>query len=269
MDTALDDIAFLSNSGNRMAVFETVVEAPRSRDEVRDQVDASRVTIARILRELEDRTWIEYAGKRYEVTPLGEWVYEEFTGLLDEMEDEHRLREALQWFPSDMLTFDVRCLRDAEIILLDGSDATALVRRIIEFQRSGEWIRGVARGAAPEFIENQWELTVHGDTRVELVVTPEALDVIRSHPPSMRRFREMLGVENTSYAVSEDIPMSVGIVDGTMGINLTDEQGVLKGGIVTDDETVHAWAVDLFETCRDRASPIEPDRVVRDSFPPS
>lgn len=261
MPNALDDIAFLANSENRVAIFETIVEAPWSRHELCDEVDASRVTIVRILREFEDRNWIEYSGQAYAVTPLGEWVFDEFSRLVDEMEAEHRLREPLQWLPPDVVTFDVRCLRDAEIILLDESDATVLVRRIVEFHRSGDWIRGVARVAAPVFIENQWELTIHGDTRVEMVVTPGALDTVRNHPPSAQRFREMLDAENACYFVYEDVPISVGIVDGTVGINLTDDQGILKGGLTTDDETVHSWAVELFETCREKSRPVNPDSI--------
>lgn len=146
MEAALDDIASLANSENRVAVFGTLVEASRSRDEVREQVDASRVTVARILRELEARGWIEHSGNEYAVTPRGEWVCEEVTRLIEEMEAEQRLREPLQWFPSDLLTFDVQCLRDAELILLDGSDTTAVVRRIVEFHRSGERVRGISPG---------------------------------------------------------------------------------------------------------------------------
>lgn len=261
MGAALDDIAFLANSENRVAVFETLVEAALNRDEIRNQVDASRVTIARILRELEERNWIECSGQEYTVTPLGEWVYDEFSRLIEEMEAEQRLREPLQWFPSDLLTFDVQRLRDAEVILLDGSDTTAIVRRIVEFHRSGDQIKGVACEVAPVFIENQWELTVQGDTRLELVITPETLDVVRNHRPTAQRFREMLKEENTGWFVYEDIPISVGIVDGTVGINLTDEQGVIKGGLVTDDEKVHAWAVNLFETCREKAHLIGPDAI--------
>jgi len=261
MDTALDDIAFLANSENRVAVFETLVEAPQSRDEIREQVDASRVTVARILRDLKARGWIEHSGQGYTVTPRGEWVCDKFTRLVDEMEAERRLREPLQWLPTDVVTFDVQRLRDAEIILLDGIDATALVRRIIEFHRSGERVRGVARSAAPILIENQWELTVHGDTQIELVLTPEALDVIRNHPRSAQQFREMLDAENARYSIYEEIPISVGIVDGAVGINLIDEQGVLKGGLVTEDEVVHTWAVDLFEDCRDEARPVDSDAV--------
>ncbi len=262
MDTALDDIAFLANSDNRVAVLERLVDGVRDRDELTGRVDASRVTIARIVRELEARKWITRSGCEYTVTPLGEWVYEEFTRLVDEMEAAQRLREPYQWMPDDLMPFDIRRLRDAELILLDGTDPTALVRRIVEFHRSGERIRGLARAAAPTFIKNQWELTVHGDTRVELVLTPEAVDVVRNHQPTAQKFREMLSAENARYSVHEEIPMSVGIVDGIVGINLTDEQGVLKGGVVTDDAAVQAWAVDLFKTCQERARPVDPDAIV-------
>lgn len=261
MNNAHDDVAFLANSENRVAVFETLAEAPRSRTEIREEVDASRVTVARILREFEERDWIEQSNREFTVTPLGEWVCEAFTDLVGELEAENRLREVLRWFPSELLTFDVRCLRDAEIILLDGSDSTALLRRIIEFHRSGDRLRGIAQESAPQAIENHWELTVHGDTRIELGITPDILDAIRDHPPSSRRFQEMLDEESATYFVCEQIPISVGIVDGTVGINLTDAQGVLKGGLVTDDETVHAWAVDLFERYRERGRPVESEAI--------
>lgn len=261
MESALDDIAFLANSENRVAVFEALYDAPRSRDELRDEIDASRVTIARILRELEERDWIEQTSQEYAVTPSGRWLCAEFTDLIDEVKAEHRLREVLRWFPSDLLTFDVRCLRNAEIILLDGSDSMALTRRIIEFHRSGDRVRGIARESAPIFIENQWELTVQGDTRVELVITPDIVDSIENHSPTARYFRDMLDDENARYFVHEDIPISVGIVNGSVGINLADEQGLLKGGLKTDDETVYEWAVGLFETYREKATPVEPDMI--------
>lgn len=261
MDTALDDIAFLANSENRVAILERLGQKPHSRDELREAVDASRVTVARILRDLETRTWITRSGRKYEATPLGGWVCEEFDHLIGEMEAEKRVREALRWIPSDQLTFDIHRLSDAEITLLDGSDATAMVRRIVEFHRSGERVRGFARCIAPVVIETQWKLTVQGNGRVEMVVTPEVLDVVRNHPAAAQQFREMLATENARYFIDEDIPMSVGIVDDAVTISLTDERGVQKGSLTTDDEIVHAWAVDRFETCRDIAETVAPGAI--------
>lgn len=262
--TALDDIAFLANSENRVAVLRTLVEAPQSHDEIRDRIGASRVTTARILREFEERDWITRSGQACTITPTGEWVCDEFTRLLDEMEAERRLREPLQWLSSDLLTFDVRRLRDAEVVVLQESDATAIIRRTLEFRRSSDRIRGVTRMVAPVFIENDWESTVHGDTRLEQVITPDVLDAVRNHPTSAKQLRDMLDEADVHVSVYEDIPISVGIYDDAVGIDLTDEEGIVKAGLVTEDETVREWAVDLFETCRDEARPVDPDEITAD-----
>ena len=116
---------------------------------------------------------------------------------------------------------------------------------------------------APELLENHWELTVHGDTRLEMVLTPRVLDIPLDNPTSARQLGEMLEEEHVQLSVYEGVPMSVGIVDGTVGINLTDDQGVVKGGIVSENETVYEWAVDLFETCREAARPLTPDEIDR------
>lgn len=261
MDTALDDIAFLANSENRVAVLEELIEAPQSRDELRDHVDASRVTIARILRELEARNWIENSGQAYAVTPVGDWICTEFIRLVDEVEAEHRVRRALQWVPSDLLTFDIQCLRNAETVLLKRNDPTAAVRRLVEFHQDSKRALGCTRCVAPPLIETHWELTVNGDTRVRQVLTPKALDTVLNHSTAKHQLYQMLEEANAHYSVSEDIPISVGIVDDAVAINLTDEQGVQKGMLITEDETAHAWALDLFETYRDKARPVEADMV--------
>lgn len=264
MVAGLDEIAFLANSENRVAVLQLLAEGPRNHDEIRDRIGASRVTTARILREFEEREWIARTGQECTLTPTGEWVCDEFTRLLDELAAERRLRESLQWLPSDLLTFDVRRLRDAERIVLEESDATAIIRRILEFRRSSDRIRGISRTVAPVFIENDWESTVQGDTHLDQVVTPDALDTIRAHPTAAEQLREMLEQPDVDVSVTEDIPISVSIVDGSVGIDLADEQGVVKRGLVSADDAVHEWAVDLFETCREEARQVAPDEITVD-----
>lgn len=264
MTAALDDIAFLANSENRVEVLRGLVKGPQSHDEIRDRIRASRVTTARILRELEEYGWIRRSGQECTISPTGEWVCDEFVGLLDEIKAERRLRESLQWMPPDLLTFDVRRLRDAEVIVLEASDATAIIRRVLDFRRSSDRIRGVTRIVAPVFIETDWESTVHGDTHLEQVITPDVLDVIRNHSTSATQLREMLDEPEVHVSVCENIPISVGIYDGTVGIDLTDEKGVVKAGLVTEDHTVYEWAVDLFETCRADARSVDPDEITAD-----
>lgn len=258
MTAATDDIAFLANSENRVAALRLLAGAPRSHDEIREEIGASRVTTARILREFEERDWLTRAGQECALTATGTWVCEAYSRLEEEMEAERRLRDLLHLFPADLLTFDVRHLRDAELVVREESDATGIIRRILEFRRGGDRIRGLTRTVAPVFIENDWESTVHGDTSLDMVVTPDVLETVRAHPTAARQLREMLAEPDVFVSVTGDVPISIGIVDGSVGIDLTDEAGVVRGGLVSDDETVYEWAVDLFQRCRSAATPLDP-----------
>ncbi|WP_170977391.1 helix-turn-helix transcriptional regulator [Halorussus salinisoli] len=259
MNAAIDELAFLANSSNRVEILDALADAPRTRYDLLEQTEISRVTLGRILRELENRRWIVRRDREYRLTPLGEWICDEFTDVVEAVEAEHQLREAVRWLPSELVTFDVRCLRGAEVILLDGADMTKLERRILEFHRSGEWIRGFARGVSPEAVENHWELALYEGTRIEMVVTPDTLDALQNDPPSVQRFRDLLDHHRAHYLLYEDVPLSVGIVDDTVGITLTDERGIPQGGVATDNEAVYEWAVDLFETYWEKAEVIDPD----------
>ncbi|OYR40678.1 MULTISPECIES: winged helix-turn-helix domain-containing protein [unclassified Halorubrum] len=260
MEAALDEIAYLANSANRVAILELLQESPRGRRELVESVDASRVTVARILRELEGRGWIERSEREYTTTPLGCWVCERFKDLVGDFEAERRLREPLQWLSSEVVTFDVRRLRNAEVVLVDGSDATVLLRELAAFHRAGERIRAVTCASAPRIVENLRDVVVDG-TRLELVVTPAVVDAARSHPPTAQRVNELLAHANADLYVCEEVPIAVWIVDDTVRIDLTDDRNVLRGALVTDDEAVYAWAIDIFETCLREATPLAPEEV--------
>lgn len=59
MDQAsIKDITFLARSEHRIAVLDALQEAPRARHELRELTGASRVTVNRVLDDLEDRGWI-------------------------------------------------------------------------------------------------------------------------------------------------------------------------------------------------------------------
>lgn len=74
----------------------------------------------------------------------------------------------------------------------------------------------------------------------------------------------MLDQPNARVTVCEVIPLSVAVVDGKVGVNLTDEQGVLKGGLVCEDEIVHEWGLDLLEQCRENGSTVDSSTISQD-----
>lgn len=106
MYPSLEDVEFLARSESRVAVLVALGDGSRTHDELGNVVNASRVTLDRILNNLEDRGWIVRSDGRYESTPRGAFVASEFGRFLStEMEgDETSVRSeyATQRTAADM-----------------------------------------------------------------------------------------------------------------------------------------------------------------------
>lgn len=81
MDTAIDDLAFLTRSSAKVAVLGAVEREPQSRDALSSSVDAARVTLDRAIDALADRGWIEESADGYRTTAHGGVVAREYETL--------------------------------------------------------------------------------------------------------------------------------------------------------------------------------------------
>jgi len=260
MGGAYDDVAFLANSANRVAVLEALEAGPRHRDELIAQVDVSRVTLSRILADLEDRRWVERAGQECWLTPLGAWVLEEFTDFLDVMATEHRLREVIPWFPSEEVPFDVRCLREATVCVPSSTNVWAHVQRGADCFRSARWARVLSSQTAPPIIEATAVAVAERGQVFEAVLTRKLVETILDDSTMGPQFVEILEAPTASVAVyDEPLPVVTFITDGTVGIPLTDDEDIARALILSDDETIYDWAETTFEHYRDRAAPLDRD----------
>lgn len=261
MASEIDDVAFLANSENRVEVLDALADGPSTRQHLNDHTKGSRVTLGRVLRDFEARNWIERTGREYRITPLGRWVCDEFTGLVEVFGTARELRTVMQWFPPDVLTFDVRCLRDAEVALRDKHDLTGLIRLLAEYYRTAGRTQALSRQVSPRLVEATWEATVQRNGWFEAVVDPGVVATVTAHPGMERTCRDMVASGNARLYVSEEIPLQVAILDDATVVGLTDADDTLQAVIRCTDESVRAWATDLFETYRDVADPVTADAL--------
>jgi hypothetical protein len=112
MDTSTEDIEFLISSDHRTGTLDALAEGPRKRNVLQETTGASSATIGRILGDFEDRRWITRGGQTYELTPLGEFVVEQFGDLREAMKTERKLRDVWQWLPREMNGFSVGLFTD-------------------------------------------------------------------------------------------------------------------------------------------------------------
>lgn len=259
MAVALDEIAFLANSANRVAALQALTEAPRTRYELEDALGISRATVGRILHDFEANAWIQRTGQTYESTPIGAWVCTAFTRLLRVMETECRLRGVLPWFPIDAVGFDIEWLRGAEIVRPTQSNPMAPIDRAVELLRTGTHVRILTTQVVAAFFDLLRKGVVYGDTTQEGVATPEVYETIMNDPELAAAFQDMCQVETTAFFIAADVPLILHIVDEKVLIGLIDDEGTPRAAIISDNDTVYAWAVKTFETYRAKSEPVEFD----------
>lgn len=253
MHPPLDTIEYLARSEHRVEVLDAIRSKPRTREEIRSLADASRVTVGRIIADLEERGWIVRTGQRYEATPRGEFVAAEFTRLMRNLESFESLPPVVEWIPGAQPTFDLCHLADATVVSADESDLIAPIRRALDLIARSENLRIIANSASREFAEATRDAVESGQTHA-LIVPPETVDAMRGDPDLHAATREVLESGRATllqYDGDDDLPV-VQIGDETVALCSGDHRTMVE----TDDESVYEWAESYFASLRSDATPV-------------
>lgn len=262
---AREDIEFLASSWNRLDVLEAIAVEPRTRADLKDRTAVSRVTLSRILADLEDRDWIARYNDHYEATPGGEFVASEAIRMLDNIGTASELSSIMEWLPIARFDFDLARLRDATIITPTYDNFTAQSERLVDLVYESNRIRGIGTGLDHEFMRALWEASVNGNLELELILEGELFEPISGDSDLRRQFADMVETANVDiyrYDGDEQLTM-LGIHDGVAsGDDVVmlcgqHEEGAPPGTIESTDRTVRAWAESFFDTIRATSQPIE------------
>lgn len=271
VDRARADTAFLAGSWNRLDVLEAVAAEPRTRAALLETVDVSRVTLSRILSDLESRGWLAQEGDTYEATTAGAYVASEVDQLLANLGTLNLLGENISWLRLEEFGFDLAHLDDADVITPSWDDFSAQTSRLIDLVSDCTSIRGIGTGLDRAFMKAVHAETLDGSLEVDLVFEPPVVDAINAEPELARRFQELADHEDATirrYQGNESL-MELGInetvPDRQDVVMLCGEHdvGAPPGTVASTDDTVWDWAVSYFE--RRRASS---HRLRADSFTP-
>ncbi|WP_209309514.1 helix-turn-helix transcriptional regulator [Haloarcula amylovorans] len=269
MDTALDDVAFLALSENRIALLDALSdEQTHSRDELMETTDVSRPTLARILDDLDSRAWITQHGQECRITELGAWVHEEFTNLLEMMATANQLRDFVRWMPADAIDHGlVRQLDDAELVFATESDPTAPIRRAGEHVRDGTRLRFLTTQVSVSYFAAMRDAVLNNDMSAIGVVTPAVCKTLRNDFTLTSLSRDLAESDSVRFLLTVDPPPILQIVDSTVGIGLVDTGKNPRGLILSDDGGVLAWAERTFESYREDATRLSSDKITQRQGP--
>jgi predicted transcriptional regulator len=261
---AIDDVAFLALSENRIALLHVLSdEQTHARDELMEATDVSRPTLARILDDLESRAWITQQGQDSRITPLGAWVHEEFTDFLETMDTARQLRPVVPLLSTEILGFDLSCLTDAAVTRPSRENPLAPMHQASELARTATQSRLLTYALPSPCLDAHREAVTTGTHQFEAVVTPSVVETM-ARPAHVSQFVDILSADQTAVFVSDDtVTEIVGINDGVVYFGIDDDKGAPLALIETDNQTVLTWAEETFESYRQEASLLTPNRFTR------
>lgn len=261
---ALEHVAYLSRSENRVRVLEALAAEPHTRRELQERTEASRTTLGRILTELDERGWAERtADGDYAVTPRGAHVVREFGPFLAAMEVICEFGETVAWLPTDELDVSLRQFGDATVRRPESNAPTEAGRHLADALRGASTFRALTFIAPPQAVGAAIrDAALGGDLTAEHVFAGSLVDYIRDNPEGPPPWRDYIEAGARIYRYDGRLPCNLFVVDGAV-LFLKNRSGHGRVGTAIESRngTVRSRALELFERYRDDA-----ERVPAEAF---
>jgi len=251
---AVDAISFLSRAESRVCLMECLLEAGAvDQRTLQRRLDHSRSTITRSLDSLAEMDWVTETAEGYQLTPVGRLVISEFRELLSTVETAESLAPFLEWFPLSSYDISVADLRDSEVTAVSTGEPLAPARKQTALLQSTTQFRGLFPSMDIEGTRLVHERTMAGEFEAEIIVSPDVAGMLRDEPFAPL-VSELLASGRHTIHVAEEIPMYLGIADGTaVQVGVEDDEGIPRALLETTTESVRTWADSLISHYRQSA----------------
>ena len=270
---ALEDIAYLSRSPNRVMILDALTREAHSRRDLAGQTETSRTTLDRIVNELEERGWVQRTTDGdYVGTPTGKHLMAQVRPFIDSVEAIRRLDEAVAWLPTDELSIGLHHFSDALVLRPEQDDPMETVDYFVNLIRDTAEFYVLTHLAPPAPLARAMrDRIVTGRLSAEYVLTDELINYLRDQPQRREHWRDIIDGGADVYQGQGPIPCNLWIFDDIVLIKksgpepIQDSYGV---PIQSENETVRSWAHDLIDRCRADAARVDVEMSVEEPAVP-
>lgn len=239
----------------RAAVLERLDDRAQHKCELTDQLDVSRQTVNRAVRELESVAIAERTPDGYRLTLVGSLAYQEFSALLDRFEWLSLAGDLLAHLPTDT-EFDLDMLAGAEIIHARHPTPHEPIRAFEQAITETDHVVGYSPVVFPQYVSLFHDQILNTATEVELHLDTSLIEQLWVNYDG--ELGEALSEPNvTIYHASEIDRPNLGVSlldDSSVWIGIYDVQGNVQGMIITESDRAVEWARVSFERFRSRGN---------------
>lgn len=262
MKPAFELLAFVVRSENRVEALLALDTGPMSRAALQGATGTPRATLSRILADFRDRDLVDRNGYAFSITPLGGLLAGELRSMFEALEVGLELQSLAPWLPLDELGLGIEDLRNARVTLPTPVEPFAPVQRTADRLTASKRVRGLCNNVIPDLLGTLSDAVVESGLEVDVVVTADAFDAVTADPGASRAVRGMLDSGRLDLAVCREwVPQLAIEADGTVLLEVTDEDGAIHGLVETEDESVRSWFESTFAGYSGQADRITSDRL--------
>jgi len=260
-EAALEDVAYLSRSANRVRILVALADGFHTRRELMDATGVSRTTLGRILNEFAERGWIERnADGRYAATTTGEHVAAAFLPLVDAMATVRSLGDAAAWLPASVHDVGLDAFRDATVHRPDPNAPLTFARELVDRIEGAESVRTLTYLAPPahSVAEVLHERVRDSGVTSEFVLAGGLAGHLAEDPERRPRWCESIAAGAVVYDYDGYISCNLFVIDGTvLVVNADPDDGPPGAYVESEHPRVLEWADDLIADYREDAERLD------------
>jgi predicted transcriptional regulator len=248
-DEAIDAVT------RRASVIECIVDGPKYNRDIRDELGVSRSTAYKAVSELEELGIARRGDEGYELTVLGQSLFEQYRDFHGRVTDICRSDSMLAALPRET-TIPFEFLDSADISESQPHAPNRPVQKVEEIINAAEKIRGTGPVVLPRYVEIFAEQIVSDNLWAEIIYAEPVFEhLITVYQDDIMSTIESDNLE--AWVTDSDLPFALLITDEpTKGAAMViyDTEGTIKGVIANDTQEAYNWASEKWEQYRQSAT---------------
>ncbi|MFC7073454.1 helix-turn-helix transcriptional regulator [Halovenus rubra] len=260
---AVEAISFLVRSEHRVRVLAQLQTGDCSREQLNEVLDVSRVTLSRVLGDLEEREWIRKSPSdhRYRLTSFGERIFGDLSRLMQTVSVGQQYPDIIKRLPAEWFGFDLRCLTEGEHIAGNDADPLAAARVVADEIQHGSTCRSLlGTFIALPMYTFEASLQTGTEPTTTVMFDPDLTESMLTDQSLLNRWQsiEAKSEKLVYYSVETPIPCSIDLIDeSTVFLTVEQEGGSGFDIIKSTHPDVIRWAKDTIDDHYVAATPLK------------
>ncbi len=257
-DTDLDPREVIDTVARRADIVSQLVDGPKHKRDLTDEMDISRSTVYKAIRELEASFIAERTEDGYQPTLMGRLLFEEYERFYTTVRDISRPGQLLAALPKES---DVgpTLLNGADCVFPERHAPNRPVHSFEEMVREATAVKGLISVVRPRYVEVFRNRLLSGELRAELVLECPVVESLRAD--YREAFDACLRSGNvTVRETHEQLPFGLLVVEEpipAVRVTVYNASGGIQGVITNRSDDAVEWGRSFWQRHRRHSTEIE------------